>query len=74
MLFIHIIYTLTIYSAEKTIYYNVIVFYDEANKENAQYLVELMEHRDNYITKKYSIDFDKGKHVFVYFYLNFILL
>ncbi|XP_060862325.1 uncharacterized protein LOC132939262 [Metopolophium dirhodum] len=42
--------------SEKTIH-NVIVFYDEANKENAQYLVENMEHRDNYITKKCHIDF-----------------
>lgn len=50
------------FTAEKTIH-NVIVFYDEANKENAQYLVENMEHRDNYITKKYHIDFDEGKHI-----------
>jgi len=53
----------TIFIAEKTIY-NVIVFYDEANKENAQFLVENMEHRDNYITKKYHIDFDEGIHLF----------
>lgn len=55
------------FTAEKTIY-NVIVFYDEANKENAQYLVENMEHRDNYITKIYRIDFDEGKYFFVYFH------
>lgn len=60
-------FLLTMFTAEKTIH-NVIVFYDEANKENAQYLVENMEHRDNYITKKYHIDFHEGKRLFVHFH------
>jgi len=64
-------YILRYFTAEKTIY-NVIVFYDEANKENAQYLVENMEHRDNYITKKYHIDFDEGNHL-MFIYLHIII-
>lgn len=63
----------TLFTAEKTIY-NVIVFYDEANKENAQYLVENMEHRDNYITKKYHIDFDEGNHLIVYLFTYYYIL
>ncbi|XP_025417058.1 uncharacterized protein LOC112688199 [Sipha flava] len=44
--------------SEKTVH-NIIVFYDEDNKDNAQYLVKKMEHRDNFITKKYYIDFSE---------------
>lgn len=68
------VFLFTMFTAEKTIY-NVIVFYDEANKENAQYLVENMEHRDNYITKKYHIDFVEGSFIFIHnimFYFNLL--
>jgi len=64
MLFMYM-FLFTMFTAEKTIC-NVIVFYNEANKENAQYLVENMEHRDNYTATKYHIDFDEGKHLFLY--------
>jgi hypothetical protein len=73
--YLHIVYEcvlFTMFIAEKTIY-NVIVFYDKPNKENAQYLVENMEHRDNYITKKYHIDFDEGKQLFVYLYIRYLI-
>lgn len=50
---------LKIFIAEKTVH-NIIVFYDEDNKDNAQYLVDKMEHCDNFITKKYFMDFSEG--------------
>lgn len=45
--------------AEKNVY-SVVVFYDAENNENAQYFVEKMEHRENYIIKSYCINFDSG--------------
>ncbi|VVC24342.1 Hypothetical protein CINCED_3A009218 [Cinara cedri] len=47
------------YALSKKTVHNVIVFYDEENKESAQYLVKNMENRDNYITKKCHIEFDE---------------
>jgi hypothetical protein len=44
--------------SEKTLH-NVIVFYDDENKDSALYLTEKMDHCDNYMTKKYQIDFDE---------------
>jgi len=48
-------------AAEKTGHNNVIVFYDEENKESAEYLADKMDNRDNYVTKKYRVDFDGSK-------------
>lgn len=47
-------------TAEKTVH-SVIVFYDEENKESAQYLLEKMDFRDNFIIKKYHTDFGESK-------------
>lgn len=51
------------FTAEKSVH-NVIVFYDDENKENAQYLVDKMERHDNYTAKKHHVDSDKGAYAF----------
>lgn len=33
-----------------------------------------MEHRDNYITKKYHIDYDEGNHLIVYLFTYYYIL
>lgn len=52
-----------VFTAEKTVH-NVIVFYDDENKESAQYLVDKMERHDNYTAKKHRVDSEKGAYVF----------
>lgn len=51
------------FTAEKSVH-NVIVFYDDENKESAQYLVDKMERHDNYTAKKHLVDSDKGAYAF----------
>ncbi|XP_050541158.1 uncharacterized protein LOC126905477 [Daktulosphaira vitifoliae] len=47
------------YMLSKKITYNLVIFYDEENKESAHFLKEKMEHHENYIIKSYLIDFDE---------------
>lgn len=51
------------FTAEKSIH-NVIVFYDDENKDSAHYLVDKMERHDNYTAKKHRVDSDKGAYAF----------
>lgn len=50
-------------TAAKTVH-SVIVFYDEKNKESAQYLLEKIDFRDDFVIKKYLTDFGGGKILF----------
>lgn len=57
------------FTADKQVH-TVIVFYDEENRERAEKLIENMEQRDNFVTKKYQVDFVEGANV-VFLEFNF---